>query len=90
MKKRVALLSTHLGVCVTQHEANRGEEIALARAIVSDDDIMLRGERLDDSLLFVAMTEFSILLASLTSGGHQPFEALNNHLLDEHGDAPEE
>lgn len=54
MKESLSLFATHLCVRITEHEANRGEEVALPRAIAANDDIVFGREGLDDGLIFVA------------------------------------
>lgn len=55
MKKSLSLFTTKVRVCIAQDETNGGEEVTLARSIAADDDIVFRGERLDDGLILVAI-----------------------------------
>lgn len=55
MKKGLSLLSTEVGVGITEDEPNRGEEVTLARTIAANNDIVFRRKRLDDCLVLVAM-----------------------------------
>ena len=55
MKKCTALLSPHLSVCIAKYKPDGGKEVALSRAIAPNNDIVLRRERLNDSLFLVAV-----------------------------------
>ena len=55
MQQCLPFLSAHLCICIAENKADSGEEIALARAITPNDNVVLRGERFDDSLLLVAV-----------------------------------
>lgn len=82
MKQSLSFLLAHLSVGIAKHEPNCRKKVTLARAIAPNDDIMLGRERLDDSLFTIAI-ELSVKIHR--EGGHaQPFEALNNDLLDMH------
>ena len=54
MKQGLSLFATHLSVGIAQDEADGGEEVALARAIATDDDIAVGREGLDLHLILVA------------------------------------
>lgn len=41
MKESIPLLAAHLRVSITEDETDSGEEVALSRAIASNDHIML-------------------------------------------------
>lgn len=60
MEEALALFSTHLGVGIAENEADGREEIGLARAIATDDDVCLGREWLNDSLLLVAAAGWSV------------------------------
>ena len=72
-----------MGVCITEHEPDGGEEIALAGSIAADDNIELRREGIDNCLVLVAGDIISIKLMTVMEG-HIPFEALDGNLLDIH------
>ena len=55
MKKGLAFLSAQVGVSIAEDETNGREEVTLSGAIATNDDIMLRGEWLDDRLVLVAV-----------------------------------
>lgn len=42
MKKGIPLFATHLCVSVTEDKSDSGEEVALSRAIASNDHVVLR------------------------------------------------
>lgn len=54
MDEGLSLLTAHLRVCIAEDEANRSEEITLARSIATDDDIEFGGKWVDDGLVLVA------------------------------------
>jgi hypothetical protein len=54
VQKSLSLLATHLSVGIAQNESDGGEEVALARTIATDDNIVLRREGFDDGLVLVA------------------------------------
>jgi len=54
MKQSLPLFLAHLRVCIAEYEADRREEVTLARAIAPNNDIVLGGERFYHSLLLVA------------------------------------
>jgi hypothetical protein len=55
MEECLALLATKKVVVVAQHEAHGGEEVALARAIATDNDIAVGREGLYLHLVLVAL-----------------------------------
>lgn len=59
MKKRLPLFATHLCVRIAEHKTDSCEEITLPRSIASDNNIVFWRERLDDCLIFVAVTRLS-------------------------------
>lgn len=59
VKQSLTLLASHLSVCIAEDETNCGEEVTLARAIATDDNIVFGREGLDDRLVLVAMEEVS-------------------------------
>jgi hypothetical protein len=50
-----ALLSAEVGVGIAQDKSDGSEEVALAGAISSNDDIGTRRERLNDCLILIAI-----------------------------------
>ena len=84
VKESRPFLPTHLGVRVAQYEANCGEEVALARPIPANDDIVFGRERLDDCLILVATSDGQ--KKSMREGDclALPLEALDDDLLDIH------
>lgn len=50
-----ALFTAEVGVSIAQDESDGSEEVALAGAISTDDDVRARRERLDDGLVLVAV-----------------------------------
>ncbi len=55
VEELLALLGAQRGEHVAEHEADRKEEVALARPIPADDRVVVRAERLDDGLVAVAL-----------------------------------
>ena len=55
MKKSLSLFATHVSVGIAEDESNGREEVAFARTIAADNDIVLGGERFDDRLILVAV-----------------------------------
>jgi hypothetical protein len=55
MKKSLSFLTAKMGVSIAENESNGGEEVTLARTIAADDDIVFRGEGLDNGLVLVAV-----------------------------------
>ena len=55
MKKSIALFATHLCVSIAENKSDSGEEVALPRAVAPNDDIVLWRERINRSLIFVAL-----------------------------------
>jgi hypothetical protein len=55
MEKCLPLFTVHVVVVVAEHEAHGGEEVALARAIASDDDVTLWRKGLNLRLVLVAI-----------------------------------
>ncbi len=62
MKQGLSFFLSHLSICVTEHETDGCEEIALAGAIATNNNIVLRGEGFDNGLIFVAASQVSLLL----------------------------
>lgn len=60
MQECLTLLSAEVGVGITKDESNCGEEVAFARTIAADDNIVFRGEWFNNRLVLVA--EVDILL----------------------------
>ena len=55
MEECLPLFAAHVVVVVAEHEAHGREEVALARAIASDDDVTLWRKGLDLRLILVAV-----------------------------------
>jgi hypothetical protein len=66
MKKSLSFLTAKMGVSIAENESNGGEEVTLARTIAADDDIVFRGEGLDNGLVLVAV--FTIGLDDMPMG----------------------
>lgn len=84
MKESIPLLTAHLRVSITEDETDSGEEVALSRAIASNDHIMLWRERLNNGLIFVTTLDISIGKLRHRCGSKVPFEALYDYLFDVH------
>ena len=84
MKQGLSFLLSHLCVCITEDEPYGGKEVALPRSIVTNNDIVLWREGLHDRLVFVA--RINIRWADAPLIDDSPFEALDDNLLDVHGD----
>ena len=54
MKQCLPFFATHLCISITEDKSDGCEEVALSRAIVANDDIVLRGKGLDHRLLLIA------------------------------------
>lgn len=84
VEESLALFAPHLGVGIAEDEANRGEEVTLARTVATDDDVVLGREGLNDRLVLVAAEQSARCCGSLPTDA--PLEALDNNLFDVHGD----
>lgn len=82
MKQCLALFLAHLSIRVTEYEADRGEEVALAGSIATDNHIVFRGKGLDDRLILIATRRSA---AAPASSHDVPFEPLDDDLFDVHG-----
>lgn len=60
MKKGLAFLSAQVGVSIAEDETNGRKEVTLSGAITTNDDIVLRGEWLDDRLVLVAVRRLKL------------------------------
>ena len=60
MKKGVPFFATHLRVSITEDKSDSGEEVALSRAIASNDHVVFWREGFNDGLLFVATLNVSM------------------------------
>lgn len=85
MQESLPLFACHLGVCIAEDEADCGEEVTLAGAIASNNDIRAGGEGLYDGLILVAARVLARKHreAPLPRSG-LPFEALNDDLFNKH------
>ena len=83
MKESLALLATHLRICIAEDESNGGEEIAFAGSIATDDHIVAGRERFYHSLVLVAVEPLACDF-TLLRGDILPFEPLYNDLFDIH------
>jgi hypothetical protein len=54
MEEGLPFFATHLGVGVAENKADGGKEVALSRAVATDDDIMFGRKGLDHGLILVA------------------------------------
>ena len=81
MEQCLALFAPHLSVRIAEHEANCGEEVALARAIAPDDDIQARRKGLNDCLVFVTTSAGTISKAMRYLKPHATHQASLAHLL---------
>jgi len=54
MEQSLPLLTSHLRIRVAQNEANRSKQVALARTISADNNVVLPGEWFNHSLILVA------------------------------------
>jgi hypothetical protein len=75
MKKRLPLFSSHLSVCITEHELYSFEEVAFSRSIAPNDDVVPRGEGLGNSLVLVTMS------AEWSTIGTKALSKASAHLL---------
>ena len=80
----MSIFTTHLTVCVAEDEAHSGEEIALAGAISTDDDIVLGRKGVYNRLGLVASDYVSDSTTIATDKSSEPFEALYRDLFDVH------
>ena len=88
MQQCLTLLPAHMSICVAEDEADRGEEVALAGTLASNDNIMFWRKWLNDSLIFVTLdrrvSATTIKCCPGCAFAPSPFEALNDNLFDEH------
>ena len=56
MQEGLSFFATHLGIGIAEDKSNCGEEVTLARAVATDDDIVFWRKGLDDGLVLVAIT----------------------------------
>lgn len=75
MEEGLPLFAAHLGIGIAEDEADRGEEVALARAISADNDIGARREGFENGLVLVA----ALMLARYRAGAERSREVA--HLL---------
>jgi hypothetical protein len=88
VQERLTLLAAHLGIGIAKNESNSGEEVALARAIASNNNVSARRKGLNNGLVLVAAACERLLEGVLlfqTRVSTLPFEALYDDLLDKHG-----
>ena len=55
MKQRLSLLLAHLRVCIAEDKTDGSEEVALARSISADNNVVFGREGLDDRLVLIAV-----------------------------------
>ena len=83
MEQSVPLFLAHLRVGIAENKLDRLEEIALARAIAPDNDIVLRREGFCDCLVFVARGRLEYFQRVILRPC-APLEPLNYDLFDKH------
>ena len=54
MQESLTFLSAEMSVGIAEDESNSREEVTLSRTIAADNDVVFRGEWLNDRLIFVA------------------------------------
>ena len=87
MEESLSFFTAHLSVGIAKNKPNGSKEIALARAIAANDNVVFWRERLDDSLVFVAITSrYQLCEMSSAFRERLPFEALDDNLFDMHGE----
>lgn len=87
VEEGLALLASELGVGIAEDEADRGEEVTLPRPVATDDNVRPGREGLDDGLILVAGRWVSLRSAARGDASLiVPFEALDDDLLDIHGE----
>ena len=85
MEQSIPLLSAHLGICISKHEADRSKEVTLAGPIMTNNHIVLGRKGFNDRLLLVTNL-LSAATKIATRGKQSPFESLDDDLLDMHVD----
>ena len=86
MKQGLSFFPSHLSIGVTKYKSDGCKEVAFARPIAPDDNIVFRRKWINLRLIFVTDFKVSMRLSSSCPLGVVPFEALDDDLLDIHFD----
>ena len=79
----MALFTTELGVVIAQDETDGCEEVGFARAVATDDYVVLGRERLNDCLVLVTV-QTSAFTTDVPKRKDIRLEALDDDLFDVH------